>query len=119
MLLFLISLPALAFDLFNTDTSIRGRDWSVNSSHSVSAYPPTNAEVEKFVNEQLDSNWTMPLCSYQFIDVYEGSYRLVASLDINGRHSCNEVVVIEKTDVHVTRRQQIQGHRRRTMLMIC
>jgi hypothetical protein len=101
-ILVLISLPALAFDLFNSDTSIRGRDWSVTASRSISAYPPTNAEVEKFINEQLDSNWTMPLCSYKFIDVYDGNYRLVASLDINGRHSCSEVVVVEKTNVHVS-----------------
>ena len=99
-LLFLISVPALAFDLFNTDTSIGGRDWSVDSSHSVTAYPPDNAETQKFVNEQVDSNWTMPICSYKFIDVYDGNYRLVASLDINGRHSCSEVVVIEKTNSH-------------------
>jgi hypothetical protein len=101
-LLFLISLPAFALNLFNTDTSLGGRDWSIDATRSIGTYPPTDAEIVNFVNNQIDSNWTMPLCSYKFIDVYDGHYRLVASLDTNGKHNCGEVVVIDRTDTHTS-----------------
>ncbi len=69
----------------------------VNELHSVVNYSPTNGEVENFVNKLIDADWNMHLCSFKFIDVFDGNYRLVASLDVNGRHACNKLVVIEKT----------------------
>jgi hypothetical protein len=94
-LLLLIAAPALA------DSELAKRDWSTSSSgYELEKYPPSQAELSQLVNRTIDSSWTMGICSFKFVDVYDGTFRLVASLDTNGRHFCNRVVVIEKTGAY-------------------
>jgi hypothetical protein len=86
--------PARAADDLST------RDWSVNDMRPLPSYAPSNVEVETLVNRLIDADWNMPLCSFKFIDVYDGQYRLIALLDVNGRHNCEKLVVVEKSGAH-------------------
>jgi hypothetical protein len=86
--------PALA------DDDLSSRDWSVNELRPLASYPPSNGEIENFVNKLIDADWNMPLCSFKFVDVFDGVFRLVALLDVNGRHNCSKLVVVEKSAAH-------------------
>lgn len=81
----------------HADNGLAARDWSIKAPHTVANYPPTKDEVEAFVNKVLETDWTVGLCSFAFADIaHDGKNRLIASLDGNGRQSCNEIAVIEK-----------------------
>jgi hypothetical protein len=95
------TVPGLA----QTGGDLTMRDWSTDSVQSLEKHPPTASDVEKLVNQttgqSLDSDQTMALCSYKFVDfAKDGIFRLIASLDVNGRHFCNNVVVIGKSGEH-------------------
>ncbi len=83
--------PALA------DGDIVDLDWSINAEKPLNKYPPIQQEVEKFINRIQDTDWNVKVCSYKFVNFNkDGSFYLVASLDMIGRHACNEIVVIGK-----------------------
>ncbi|MGE3622448.1 MAG: hypothetical protein AB7H77_01060, partial [Bdellovibrionales bacterium] len=92
-----VTLIFCSSEIARADDDIAARDWSTTISGTVAQYPPGNGELTSFINRIVDSSYTMNVCSARFVDVYDGTYRLVASLDVNGRRACNRIVVIQKT----------------------
>jgi hypothetical protein len=78
---------------------IAKRDWSANGKPSLIVHAPAKTDVETFVSETLGSDWNIKTCDYGFADIgHDGIFRLLAALDGNGKHFCNRIVVIGKTD---------------------
>jgi len=86
-------LPAKA-----NEYDLPSRSWSTTDERPLGKYPPSLTETEKLINHALDTDWNIPVCSFKFIDVYDGQFRLLASLDVNGRHKCNRMIVVSKQD---------------------
>jgi hypothetical protein len=85
-----VALPVRAED-------VASRDWSANATPSLTSQPPKKEDVESFVGKELGSDWAVKLCDYGFADIGgTGTNYLLASIDVNRKHSCNRIVVIGK-----------------------
>lgn len=74
------------------------RDWSMLISKLDEGQTPSDSQIHSFVNQVLGLDpKTDKVCSAGFFR-FSGNetYSLVASIDVNGRHFCNDVEVIDK-----------------------
>lgn len=76
------------------------RDWNVLISQLHSETPPSDAKIQAFVLAAVGAEPQVvasgvAVCSAGFFQIAESADEsLVASLDVNGRHFCNEIEVI-------------------------
>ncbi len=98
------------FELRRSNYKFAERDWNAMISALHTAKPPSDEQTYPFVMAMVagepDSGAQSPedealagvsVCSAGFFKISEsGSYSLVASLDVNGRHFCNDVEVIHR-----------------------
>jgi hypothetical protein len=95
---------AMAFTASETSNyKFAERDWQALTSHSHTATVPPEEQVSSFVMAMLggvpdSAMQDMTVCSASFFKLSESDREsLVASIDVNGRHFCNLVVVIYRT----------------------
>jgi hypothetical protein len=77
------------------------RDWDVMISQLHTDKPTSDAQIKSFVmamiGEPADEPFGSSVCSAGFFKIAESeSESLVASIDINGRHFCNDLEVIHR-----------------------
>ena len=91
-----------------------GREWDTMISALHSANPPSKAQISSFIHAVYESEPDVikalvedrNVCSSGFFHLAgSDGYSLVASLDVNGRHYCNDIEVIRQSAKGIT----IQG----------
>jgi hypothetical protein len=83
------------------------RDWNIMVSQLHTDKPPSDAQIKSFVLAMIGAQPDEEsVCSAGFFQISESdSESLVASIDVNGRHYCNDVEVIHNSASGLT----IQG----------
>jgi hypothetical protein len=78
------------------------RDWNVLTSRLHTATPPSDEEITRFVLATLKDDRAFPgsdrdVCSAGFFKIAASETEsLVISIDVNGRHFCNDIEVIHR-----------------------